>query len=102
MRRFRWKPRAWCRVSSYRRRAGWCSRRSAKAATDTRVNGARMFEKGLTLDRYFETRAGVIWISASVPFVGPRLLLTDLLVYPTTGSKLEVGLSDMLEIFTIL
>ena len=61
-----------------------------------------MFENGLTLDRYFQTRAGVIWVSASVTFVGRRLMLTDLLVYPTTGSKLEVGLHDMLEIFSLL
>jgi hypothetical protein len=50
------------------------------------------------LDRCYETRDGVIWVAGLVRIHQGTLLIDDLLIYPATGSKLQVGVGPMLDI----
>jgi len=61
-----------------------------------------VFDHGKTLDRYFELTVGVIWMTAMVSIDGARLSLSQVLIYPTTGTTLQVGVAEMLEIVTFL
>ena len=61
-----------------------------------------VFEHGKTLDRYFESTGGVIWITAMVLIDGACLSLSQVLIYPTTGTMLQVGVAEMLEVVTFL
>jgi hypothetical protein len=57
-----------------------------------------VFTDGTELDRYFETNEGVIWVSALVHIRSGTLFLNRLLIYPTTGANLQIGVHHMLSI----
>jgi hypothetical protein len=57
-----------------------------------------VFRQGETLERYFETDAGILWLSARVSMRGKTLSLNDVLLYPATSSALQVGVADVLQI----
>jgi hypothetical protein len=57
-----------------------------------------VFIDGTELDRYYETAEGIIWVAGLVHIRSEMLLIDNLLIYPATGARLNVGALQMLEI----
>ena len=61
-----------------------------------------MFIDGSELDRHFETAEGIIWVSGLVQVRAATVFFHRLLIYPTTGARLDIGVRPMLDILSSL
>jgi hypothetical protein len=57
-----------------------------------------VFADGSGFDEVLWTPAGAIWVTAVVRIIGRHLELSHVMIYPTTGSELVVGVLPMLNI----
>jgi hypothetical protein len=58
-----------------------------------------MFVDGVAHDEYYDTTSDLVWVTYRVVVVGLYVILRDFLIFPVTGTRLQVGVGPILQVF---
>jgi hypothetical protein len=58
-----------------------------------------VFVNSTELNEFFETSEGVMWVTSRIQIIAADLLPIDLLAYPATSAREEMGVGAMVQIF---
>jgi hypothetical protein len=61
-----------------------------------------MFRDGVSLEEYYETTEGLLWVTYRIVVAGGRVIFRDFVVYPVTGTHMQAGVGQVLQLFRSL